>query len=70
MWVRSLGQEDPLEQEVVTHSSVLAWRILWTEGPGGRQSTGSQSQTRLRATTRHQLLLVDCGLFPLFDCSA
>ena len=35
MRVRSLGQEDPLEKEMATHSSILAWRILWTEEPGG-----------------------------------
>ena len=38
----SLGREDPLEKEVATHSSILAWRIPWTEEPGGLQSTGSQ----------------------------
>ena len=42
MWVRSLGQEDPLEEGMATHSSILAWRILWTEEPGGPQSMGSQ----------------------------
>ena len=41
-WVRSLGWEDPLEKEVATHSSTLAWRIPWTEELGGLQSTGSQ----------------------------
>ena len=41
-WVRSLGQEDPLETEMATHSSTLAWRIPWTEEPGGLQSMGSQ----------------------------
>ena len=41
-WVRSLGREDPLEKEMATHSSTLAWRIPWTEEPGGLQSTGSQ----------------------------
>ena len=41
-WVRSLGQEDPLEKEMATHSSILAWRIPWTEEPGGPRSTGSQ----------------------------
>ena len=41
-WVQSLGQEDPLEKEIATHSSVLAWRIPWTEEPGGLQSTGLQ----------------------------
>ena len=40
--VRSLGQEDPLEKEMATHSSILAWRIPWTEEPGGLQSTRSQ----------------------------
>ena len=46
--VQSLDQEDPLEKEMATHSSILAWRITWTEEPGGLQSTGSQSQTALR----------------------
>ena len=41
-WVRSLGQEDPLEKEMATHSSILAWRIPWTEEPSGLQSLGSQ----------------------------
>ena len=40
--VRSLGWEDPLEKEMATHSSILAWRILWTEEPGGLQSIGLQ----------------------------
>ena len=42
MQIRSLGQEEPLEEEMATHSSVLAWEIPWTEGPGGLQSMGSQ----------------------------
>ena len=41
-WVQSLGQEDPLEKGMVTHSSILAYRISWTEKPGGLQSMGSQ----------------------------
>ena len=41
-WVRSLGREDSLEKGMATHSSILAWRILWTEEPGGLRSTGSQ----------------------------
>ena len=45
IWVQSLGREDPLEQGMATHSSILAWRIPWTEEPGGLQSLGSQSQT-------------------------
>ena len=43
MWVQSLGQEDPLEEEMATHSSVLAWKIPWTEEPGGVQSMGWQT---------------------------
>ena len=41
-WVPSVDWEDPLEKEMATHSSILAWRIPWTEEPGGLQSTGSQ----------------------------
>ena len=41
-WVQSLGQEDPLEKGMATHSSILAWRILWTQDPGGLQSMGSK----------------------------
>ena len=48
-WVQSLGWEDPLEKGMVTHSSILAWRIPWTEEPGGLQSVHgvTNSQTRL-----------------------
>ena len=49
MPVRSLGQEDPLEEEMATQSSVLAWRIPWTGEPGGLQSMGSQSRTGVSA---------------------
>ena len=42
MWVHFLGREDPLEREMAIHSSILAWRILWTEEPGRLQSMGSQ----------------------------
>ena len=41
-WVQFLGREDPLEKEMATHSSILAWRIPWTEEPGRLQSLGSQ----------------------------
>ena len=41
-WIQPLGQEDPLEKEMATHSSILAWKILWTEEPGGLQSMGLQ----------------------------
>ena len=48
--VRSLGQEDPPEKEMATRSSVLAWRIPWTEEPGGLQSMGSQRVVHNLAT--------------------
>ena len=49
MWVRSLGWEDPLEKEMSTHSSILAWEIPWTEEPGRLQSRRSQkTQTQLK----------------------
>ena len=41
-WVQFLGQEDPPEKEMATRSSIIAWRIPWTEEPGGLQSMGSQ----------------------------
>ena len=43
-WVRSLGWEDPLEKEIATHSSILAWEIPWTEELGGLQSMGSRDR--------------------------
>ena len=48
-WVRSLGQEDPLEKEMANHSSTLAWEIPWTEEPGRLQSMGSQRVVHDRA---------------------
>ena len=48
IWVPSLGREDPLKKEMTTHSSILAWEILWTEEPGRLQSMGTEkSQTQL-----------------------
>ena len=49
-WVQSLGREDPLEEDMATHSSILAWRILQTEEPGGLQSLGSHRVGAWRAT--------------------
>ena len=46
-WVQFLGWEDPLVEGMATHSSILGWRIPWTEEPGRLQTMGSQSQTRL-----------------------
>ena len=56
-WDQSPGQEDPLEKAMATHSSTLAWRIPRTEEPGGLQSTGSQSRTRLSNSTTTKGLL-------------
>ena len=52
-WVRSLGWEDPLERGMATHSSILAWRLPWTEEPGGLQSMGSQRVGHDRVTNTH-----------------
>ena len=52
-WVRSPGQEDPLEKGMATHSSILAWRIPWTEEPGGLQSIGSQRIGHDRSDLTH-----------------
>ena len=58
-WLQSLGQEDPLEKRMATQSSFLAWRILWTEEPGGLQSMESQ-----RVGTTEQLTFsLDCSVF-------
>ena len=48
MWVQSLGQEDPLEEGMATHSSILAWEISWTEEPRGLRFIGMQSRTQLK----------------------
>ena len=55
-WVQSLGWEDPLEKEMATHSSILAWRIPWTEELGGLQSTG-----RKELDMTEQLHFIHCG---------
>ena len=54
-WVQSLGQEDPLEEDTATHSSILAWRIPWTEKPGGYSQWGRKdSDMTERLTHTHQ----------------
>ena len=53
MWVQSLVWEDPLEEGMAVHSSILAWRIPWTEEPDGLQSIGLQSRTRLKQLSMH-----------------
>ena len=58
MQVQSLGQGDPLEKEMATHSSILAWEIPWTEEPGGLQSLGvTKSQTQLSTHTHTYIYL-------------
>ena len=51
-WVQSLGREDPLEEGVATHSRILAWRIPWTEEPGGLHRV-AKSQTRQKRLSTH-----------------
>ena len=53
-WVRSLGWEDPLEKEMATHSSILAWEILWTEKPGGLQSSKESQRVGNDLATNQQ----------------
>ena len=61
MRVQSLGREDPLKKEMAAHSSILAWRIPWTEKPGGLQSMGSQkSRTQLNDFKQAPALLGSC----------
>ena len=52
IWVQSLGQEDPLEKRMATHSRSLAWRIPWTEEPRGLPSVGSQKLDRTKHTKK------------------
>ena len=54
-WVQSLGQEDPLEKEMTTDSSILAWEIPWTEEPGGLQSGGTPKNQTLLSTKEQSL---------------
>ena len=61
MWVPSPGREDPLEEGMATHSSILTWRIPWTEEPRRPQSMGSQSLTQLSdLASTHYILTVFC----------
>ena len=57
MKVQSLGWEDPLEEEMTTHSSILAWEIPRTEEPGGLQFKGSQSRTRQQLDTAQHIMM-------------
>ena len=65
-WVRSVDWEDPLEKGMATHSSILAWRIPWTEEPGGLQSMGSQRAGHNWVTNthmNHREILLKCGFW-------
>ena len=61
--VPSLGREDPLEKEMATHSSILAWRIPWIEEPGGLQSMGSKKQNKTK------LCFVSSAFCAVLSCS-
>ena len=54
-WVQSLGWEDPLQKEIGTHSSILAWEIPWTEEPSRLQSKGSQELDTTRGLNHHNI---------------
>ena len=60
-WVQSLGQEDPLEKEMATHSSILAWRIPWTEEPGGLQFMVSKRVRHDRVTNSFTLIFSEAA---------
>ena len=62
MWVQSLGREDPLEEDMAAHSSILVWRIPGTEKPGGLQSLGSQRVTTEPAFTCFNIWKYDLPL--------
>ena len=57
-WIGSLGREDPLEKEMATHSSIIAWEIPWTEKPGGLQSMGSERVGYDWVTNQHHSLVI------------
>ena len=66
-WVQSLDWEDPLEEEIATHASILAWKIPWTKEPGGLQFMGSQ-RVRYDWATEHTYYLLILGAYHV-NCS-
>ena len=56
VWVRFLGQEDPLEKEMVTHSNILSWEVTWTEGPSGLYSTWGRRRVGHDLVTKQQTI--------------
>ena len=67
MWVRSLGGEDPLEKEMATHSSILAWRIPWTQEPGGLQSMRSHLAIKQHTNEEVRKLLKKVFISKMYD---
>ena len=65
---RSLGQKDPMKDGMATHSSTLAWKIPWTEEPGGLQSIGFQSQTRLKQLGKHTCYIPETNTILYIKC--
>ena len=57
MWVQSLGQENPLEKEMATHSSILVWEIPWSEEPGGLQSMGLQESNTTEQLSKYTMVM-------------
>ena len=64
IWIQSLGWKDPLKKEMATHSSILSWRILWTEEPGGLQSMGSQRVRHNWVTGISSIALCNVPFYP------
>ena len=65
MQVHLLGLEDPLEEEMATHSRTLVWEIPWTEEPGGPQSIGSHSRTQLKQLSNKNITFITIKIFPV-----
>ena len=66
MWVRSLGREDPLEEEMTTHYNILAWEIPWTEEPDGLQFMGLQKVKQDLVTARAHIAYYTTIVYVLF----
>ena len=70
MQLRALGQEDPLEKEMAIHSGVFAWKIPWTEEPGGLESAGSQEPDMTESLNTHMHVIHLYAFFSeMFNCS-
>ena len=68
-WFQSLGWEDPLQEKIATHSSILAWKIPQTKEPGKLQSMGSQSQSRLKQLSINSLMITSLLKKIVFGCA-